>query len=514
MKDNVDLQAENSRLVSTVQELKLEIAYHIGETKRLFCERDSFKRDVAKMASLFKGWLIDLQSSSKRCLLDNQEFFKNLVKNPSQNISDIMQINDLKLLVTSCQAPYYIEHTNKAWSLECGWENHEVSGLTCAFLQGELTDVKTAAAFTKDVMEVGYGNMQINNYRKNGEAFNVSITVFPIYDSFGAGEPPILTHFATVLSDITSINLEETEEIIPLSISKALSDQMTPKYVKENTDSTNGIKDIVDRRIYSRKFDGECNLNSETFEFITRDIRMSDLLRLSLSCTNGITLKDKDSNILHCNKAYAQLTGYTLRDIEGTKETMLFGSMTDYREIKRCNLLQKSLSLSRMTVVNYRKDGSMFYNYITTVPIRAGYNSTDVTHFCTLSILSEATPTLSDKSNRELGERSSKNYNSSHNAFENPISEYPVTEYSDTQISGYTDKVALDVSVSSDIDLIDRHDSKRSKVNVNYFDCEDSDDDGGEGLLGDNRGGDKICKRRYSNVSDISEFELTEISRF
>jgi predicted nucleic-acid-binding Zn-ribbon protein len=109
MKDNVDLQAENSRLVSTVQELKLEIAYHIGETKRLLCERDSFKRDVAKMASLFKGWLIDLQSSSKRCLLDNQEFFKNLVKNPSQNISDIMQINDLKLLVTSCQAPYYIE---------------------------------------------------------------------------------------------------------------------------------------------------------------------------------------------------------------------------------------------------------------------------------------------------------------------------------------------------------------------------------------------------------------------
>jgi predicted nucleic-acid-binding Zn-ribbon protein len=109
MKDAAELQTENARLASTVQELKLEIAYHIGETKRLLCERDSFKRDVAKMAALFKGWLIDLQSSNKRCLLDNQEFFKNLVKNPSQNISDIMQINDLKLLVTSCQAPYYIE---------------------------------------------------------------------------------------------------------------------------------------------------------------------------------------------------------------------------------------------------------------------------------------------------------------------------------------------------------------------------------------------------------------------
>lgn len=109
MKNAAELQTENARLASTVQELKLEIAYHIGETKRLLCERDSFKRDVAKMAALFKGWLIDLQSSNKRCLLDNQEFFKNLVKNPSQNIADIMQINDLKLLITSCQAPYYIE---------------------------------------------------------------------------------------------------------------------------------------------------------------------------------------------------------------------------------------------------------------------------------------------------------------------------------------------------------------------------------------------------------------------
>jgi PAS domain S-box-containing protein len=489
MKDNVDLQVENDRLSATVQELKLEIAYHLGETKRLLCERDSFKRDLVKMAALFKGWLIDFKSSNKRCLLDNQEFFKNLVKNPPQNISDIMQVNDLKLLITSCQAPYYIEHTNKAWTLECGWDNHEVGGLTCAFLQGELTDVKKAAAFTKDVVEVGYGNMQINNYRKNGEAFSAQITVFPIYDSFGASESPILTHFATVLSDITTINNEDPEEIIPLSISKALSDQMTPKYVEQIIDSTNGMKgrdklgrSNVDRRLYSRRFDGECNLNSETFEFITRDIRMSDLLRLSLSCTNGITLKDKDSNIIHCNKAYALLTGYTLRDIEGTKDTMLFGSMTDYREIKRCNLLQKSLSLSRMTVVNYRKDGSMFYNYITTVPIRAGYDSTDVTHFCSLSILSDHPTPLneSNKAGSSSSHKKSVHHNTSHNAFENPISEYPgiqISEYSDIRISADTEILAVDVC--NDLEVIDRHDSKRSKVNVNYFDCEDSDDDGG-----------------------------------
>lgn len=66
----------------------------------------------------------------------------------------------------------------------------------------QFTDIKTAAAFTKDVKEVGYGTMRINNYRKNGEVFNASITVFPIYDSVIAGEVPVLTHFATLLNDV------------------------------------------------------------------------------------------------------------------------------------------------------------------------------------------------------------------------------------------------------------------------------------------------------------------------
>jgi hypothetical protein len=66
--------------------------------------------------------------------------------------------------------------------------------------------MKTAAAFTKNLKEVGYGNMRIINYRKNGEVFNVAVTSFPIYDTVSAigekSEVPVLTHFATILSDI------------------------------------------------------------------------------------------------------------------------------------------------------------------------------------------------------------------------------------------------------------------------------------------------------------------------
>lgn len=133
------LRASNSRLKSTVQELRLEILFYQGETKRLEWENTVLKQDVAKMSALFKGWLNELQCSNTRSVLDETEYIKNLVSNPLKNIAEILQLTDSKLLLTSCQAPFYIEHANKAWSNECGWESDEVLGLTCAFLQGEVS---------------------------------------------------------------------------------------------------------------------------------------------------------------------------------------------------------------------------------------------------------------------------------------------------------------------------------------------------------------------------------------
>ena len=133
------LRSSNFCLKSTVQELRLEIAYYQGEAKRLEWEKNVLKQDLGKMSALFKGWLDLLQCSNNRSIVDETEYFKNLVKNPTKNISEILQMNDLKLLVTTCQAPFFIEHANKAWSLECGWDSHEVLGLTCAFLQGEVS---------------------------------------------------------------------------------------------------------------------------------------------------------------------------------------------------------------------------------------------------------------------------------------------------------------------------------------------------------------------------------------
>eukprot|EP00596_Hydrurales_sp_CCMP1899_P002096 CAMPEP_0119033450 /NCGR_PEP_ID=MMETSP1177-20130426/492_1 /TAXON_ID=2985 /ORGANISM="Ochromonas sp, Strain CCMP1899" /LENGTH=491 /DNA_ID=CAMNT_0006990203 /DNA_START=161 /DNA_END=1636 /DNA_ORIENTATION=- len=392
--DYEDLETSNILLNSTVQELRLEISYYQGEVKQLEWEKKESKKDVSKMTDLFKSWLHDLQSSSMRSVLYDSKFLSNIVRNPTRSIADIMQMNNLKILVTTCQPPFFIEFSNKTWTQECGWENHEILGLTCNLLQGDLTDAKTAAAFTRDMKEVGYGVMRINNYRKNGEIFNAEIAGFPIYDSVSSSgadsDVPVLTHFACILSDVRSVTPSDLSEI-PVSISRLLKHTMVPNTpipssvpplkISNSSSSLN-----YDRRVHSKSFKSECQLTSESFAKSATTVRISDLLRLMLSCSSAMVLTDKIGRIIHCNRQWVELTGYTLSDVEGTSCGFLQGSMTDHNEIRRCNKLNKSYLPSEMKVVNYRKDGLMFTNHVTTAPIKGGFMNDDVTHFCALLI--------------------------------------------------------------------------------------------------------------------------------
>ena len=107
--ESSELRSNNTRLNSTVNELRLEIEYYQGETKRLEWEKNVLKQDIGKMSTLFKGWLHELQNTCSRSDLDDTTYFSTLVRNPSKNIADVIQMTDLKILITTCQAPFHIE---------------------------------------------------------------------------------------------------------------------------------------------------------------------------------------------------------------------------------------------------------------------------------------------------------------------------------------------------------------------------------------------------------------------
>lgn len=90
------------------------------------------------------------------------------------------------------------------------------------------------------------------------------------------------------------------------------------------------------------------------------------------ACVNGITLADpdrEDTPIVYANKAFADITGYTLDEVVGRNCRFLQGDDRDQDARER---IRHALALGEpveVTLRNYRKDGSLFYNHLSISPL-------------------------------------------------------------------------------------------------------------------------------------------------
>jgi PAS domain S-box-containing protein len=90
-------------------------------------------------------------------------------------------------------------------------------------------------------------------------------------------------------------------------------------------------------------------------------------------CVNGVTLADPDQEdcpIVYANKAFERLTGYGQEEIIGRNCRFLQGADKDQPELQ---MLRESLAKHEavsVTLRNYRKDGSLFHNYLSVIPLR------------------------------------------------------------------------------------------------------------------------------------------------
>jgi predicted nuclease with TOPRIM domain len=111
------LRLANSRLESAVQELNLEIAYYKGETKRLEWEKEVIDQDFKRLSHMFKNWVDEVHDQASQ--LSDQELVNKMVRYPCKSISELLQLNDNILFVTSCQPPHFIEVKKKKKKFCC-----------------------------------------------------------------------------------------------------------------------------------------------------------------------------------------------------------------------------------------------------------------------------------------------------------------------------------------------------------------------------------------------------------
>ena len=92
-------------------------------------------------------------------------------------------------------------------------------------------------------------------------------------------------------------------------------------------------------------------------------------LSILQSLNKGIVLTDINNRITYINPAFEQLTGYSLTEMLGKSCRFLQGPATDPSEIQAINQAIKTQQAYQSEILNYRKDGTSFWNELSINPI-------------------------------------------------------------------------------------------------------------------------------------------------
>ncbi|GGE30025.1 signal transduction histidine kinase [Agaricicola taiwanensis] len=102
---------------------------------------------------------------------------------------------DAAMVVVDATAPDRpLVYTNRSFRSLTGYENEEIVGRNCRFLQGEETDPRDRAKFREGVEAGKTFQITLTNHRKDGSTFRNQVFVSPVRDG---GD--VVTHFIGLL---------------------------------------------------------------------------------------------------------------------------------------------------------------------------------------------------------------------------------------------------------------------------------------------------------------------------
>jgi PAS domain S-box-containing protein len=90
------------------------------------------------------------------------------------------------------------------------------------------------------------------------------------------------------------------------------------------------------------------------------------------TCVNGITLSDPDqpdNPVVYANEAFELITGYDREEIVGRNCRFLQGEDREQEGIGKIEEAIRQVKPVTVTLRNYRKDGTLFYNRFTIRPL-------------------------------------------------------------------------------------------------------------------------------------------------
>lgn len=119
------------------------------------------------------------------------------------------------------QSDVPIVFANRAFRHLTGYEDHEIIGRNCRFLQGPRSDRATIDRVRKAIADEDVLVVEILNYRKDGTPFWNALHLGPIYDADGR-----LVYFLGSQWDVSDVRAARSEERYARELARELSHRM------------------------------------------------------------------------------------------------------------------------------------------------------------------------------------------------------------------------------------------------------------------------------------------------
>jgi len=101
---------------------------------------------------------------------------------------------------------------------------------------------------------------------------------------------------------------------------------------------------------------------------VEEKLLISDIALKAIS--QGVIITNSDQSILSVNDAFVSITGYSQEEIVGQNCRFLQGPLSNPQVIDAMRLAIKNATDFSGEILNYRKDGTTFWNYLTISPVR------------------------------------------------------------------------------------------------------------------------------------------------
>ena len=239
-----------------------------------------------------------------------------------------------------------------------GYSPEEVIGHNCRFLQGTDTDANEIAKLRAAIHEGKAHTCRLLNYRKNGEKFWNLLSISPVYkDPYADNEGvqpvkyigvqlDVTEQYASTEADAVKESEASTREINVFNHQTRLADQM--EYTADSLRSATA-GGATGRR---KALDLATTLERLNYSFVVSDPSLPD-------CP-----------IVFCSDSFLKLTGYSRAEILGRNCRFLQGAETDRSEVDKIRHAVQRKEPVRVTLLNYRKNGEKFWNFVSISPIK------------------------------------------------------------------------------------------------------------------------------------------------